>query len=53
MVLVLHACLPTFGVVIVRHVEAGGETDKKGVRDTEGDIRNTHKVIIGCLMAQS
>lgn len=54
MILVLHACLPTLWVVIVRHVEPGAERKKtSGVRDRERDIRNTHKVITSCLMAQS
>ena len=52
MILVLHARLPTLWVVIMRHVEPGAERKKKrGVRDGERDIRNTHKVIIICLMA--
>lgn len=54
MILVLHAHLTTLRVVIMRHVEPGAEKEKKReVRDAERDIRNTHKVIISCLMAQS
>lgn len=52
MILVLHACLPALRVVIMGHVEPGTEK-RRGVKDGERAIRNTHKVIIGCLMAKS
>ena len=38
MILVLHACIPTFGVVIMRHVEPGGERDKERELEIEKDI---------------
>lgn len=58
MILVLHARLTTFWVVIMRHVEPGAERETRTwVRDGERDRRNTHNVIImllnGCSVCAS
>lgn len=43
MILVLHACLPTLWVVIMRHVEPGEERKRRGVGlEMERGMHNTH-----------
>ncbi len=57
MILVLHACLPTLWVVIMRHVEPDAEREKKkgGLemeRRCEEHTQSDHRLLNGSVVAK-